>query len=78
MKKDKLLKRDIYSLVESITPYLPFLGILSGGITTARHVYNYKMKAKKQNNYLRTISIYLTISIRLSKLPETRFTFFSS
>ena len=39
LKKDKLLKRDVYSLVESISPYIPFIGIVSGGITTARHIY---------------------------------------
>ena len=31
LKRDELLKRDVLSLVESISPYIPFLGILSGG-----------------------------------------------
>ena len=26
LKKDELLKRDVYSVVESISPYIPFLG----------------------------------------------------
>ena len=29
LKKDDLLKRDVYSLVETISPYLPCLGLLS-------------------------------------------------
>ena len=44
LQKDELLKRDVYSLVEKITPFIPFLGILSGGITTAKHVYDHKSK----------------------------------
>ena len=44
LRKDELLKRDVYSLVESLTPYLPFIGILSGGVTTAKHIYNHKAK----------------------------------
>lgn len=40
---DELLKRDVYSVVHSITPYLPLLGILSGGITTAKHIAKHKL-----------------------------------
>ena len=44
LKRDELLKRDVLRLVESISPYIPFLGILSGGggVTTARHIYEHK------------------------------------
>ena len=42
LKMDELLKKDVHSLVERITPYIPFLGFLSGGITTARQVYGHK------------------------------------
>ena len=38
LKEDELLKRDVYSLVEKISPYIPLLGILSGRITTAKHL----------------------------------------
>ena len=31
LKNDELLKRDVYQLVETLTPYIPFLGFLSGG-----------------------------------------------
>ena len=45
--KNELLKRDVFSLVEKITPYIPLLGILSGGITTAKHIYDHH---KTQNS----------------------------
>ena len=46
IKKDDLLKR----VVEMFSPYIPYLGILSGDITTVKHVYNDKNKpeTKKQ------------------------------
>ena len=44
LRKGELLKRDVYNLVESLTPYLPFIGILSGGVTTAKHIYDHKSK----------------------------------
>ena len=48
LKKDELLKRDVHSLAERITPYIPFLGFLSGGITTARHVYGHKTNQQEK------------------------------
>ena len=48
LQRDELLKRDVYSLVEKITPFIPFLGILSGGITTAKHVYDHKSKKQEE------------------------------
>ena len=42
LEKDELLKRDVHSLVERITLFIPFLGIISGGITIAKHVYGCK------------------------------------
>ena len=35
---DKLLRKDVKSIVEKLTPFLPYLGILSGGVTVGRHV----------------------------------------
>ena len=49
LKKDKLLKRDVYSLVEKISPFIPFLGFLSGGIITAKHVYDHKKQTTGRN-----------------------------
>ena len=42
LEKDELLKRDVQSLIEKIIPFIPFLGISSGGITTAKHLYGHK------------------------------------
>ena len=33
-----------------ISPYIPFLGILSGGITTAKHIYGHKTSTQKPHN----------------------------
>ena len=35
---DKLLQKDVKSIVEKLTPFLPYLGILSQGVTVGRHV----------------------------------------
>ena len=48
LKKDELLKRDVHSLVERITSFTPFLGFLSCGITTARHVYSHKTNQQEE------------------------------
>ena len=48
LNKDELLKRDVHSLVERITPYIPFLGIISAGITTAKHVYGHKTNKQEE------------------------------
>ena len=50
LKKDELLKRDVYSLVESVFPYLPMIGFLSGGVTVGRHICNDKSKTKIHEN----------------------------
>lgn len=50
LKKDELLKRDVYSIVETISPYIPLLGFLTGSITTARHVYKHKYEPKEEVN----------------------------
>ena len=44
--KHKLLRRDVKFLVEKLTPFLPCLGLLSGGITVGKHV----VKKKYSNN----------------------------
>ena len=50
LKKGELLKRDVFSLVEQISSYIPFLGILSGGITTAKHVCDHKNKQQNKTS----------------------------
>ena len=45
---DKLLKRDVKSVVEKVSPYLPYLRILSGGVTVGKHVI--KKQSKTDND----------------------------
>ena len=39
---DKLLKDDLAFLTRSISPSIPFIGLISGGCTTAKHVVNHR------------------------------------
>ena len=47
LAKDKLLKRDVKSVIEKLSPYVPYLGILFWGITVGQHVIK-KHVDKKQ------------------------------
>ena len=38
LRKDDLLKSNVIKIVEMISPYIPCLGFLSGGITTGKHL----------------------------------------
>ena len=48
--KDDLLKSYVHNVVEIVSPYIPFLGFLSGGITTDKHVYEHKSKPKSEQS----------------------------
>ena len=50
LREDDLLKNNVRNVVERISPYIPFLGFLSGGITTAKHVYEHKSKPKSEQS----------------------------
>ena len=50
LRKDDLSRNDIRNIAERISPYIPFLGFLSGGITTAKHVYEHKSKPKSEQS----------------------------
>jgi hypothetical protein len=39
LNQDKLFKSDVKSVVAKLSPYIPYLGIVSGGVTTVKHVY---------------------------------------
>jgi hypothetical protein len=39
---DKLLKDDVAYLTRTISPSIPFIGLISGGCTTAKHVVKHK------------------------------------
>ena len=44
---DKLLKDDVAYLTRTISPNIPFIGLISGGCTTAKHVVNHKWKKEE-------------------------------
>ena len=51
LKKDQLLRRDFTNLVASLTPYIPYLGLLSGGKTVGKHVSKHMLnKTAPQTN----------------------------
>ena len=39
LNQDKLFKSDVKGVVAKLSPYIPYLGIVSGGVTTVKHVY---------------------------------------
>jgi hypothetical protein len=41
---DKLLKDDVAYLTRTVSPNIPFIGLISGGCTTAKHVVAHKWK----------------------------------
>ncbi|CAB4042270.1 Hypothetical predicted protein [Paramuricea clavata] len=45
---DKLLKDDVCYLTRTISPNIPFIGLISGGCTTAKHVVAHKWKKKEK------------------------------
>ena len=45
---DKLLKDDVAYLTRSISPHIPFIGLISGGCTTAKHVVAHKWKKEEE------------------------------
>ena len=48
LQNDKLLRKDVKSVVEKVSPYLPYLGLLSGGVTVGKHVI--KKQSKTDND----------------------------
>ena len=43
LTKTKILKKDLKTIVGYVTPYVPFVGLISGGITIGGHVVNKKV-----------------------------------
>jgi hypothetical protein len=39
LNQDKLFRSDVKGVVGKLSPYIPYLGIVSGGVTTVKHVY---------------------------------------
>ena len=46
---DKLLKDDVAYLTRTISPNIPFIGLISGGCTTANHVVAHKWKKEESH-----------------------------
>jgi hypothetical protein len=46
---DKLLKDDVAYLTRTISPNIPFIGLISGGCTTAKHVVVHKWKKEESH-----------------------------
>ncbi|CAB4015606.1 Hypothetical predicted protein [Paramuricea clavata] len=42
LEENDLLRKDIKNLVSYVTPYIPLIGLLSGGITVGKHVISTK------------------------------------
>ena len=47
LREDKLLQRDIKKVVGFISPFIPFIGVITGGATLGKHVMrnNYSQEA---------------------------------
>ena len=39
LSKDEMLRRDVCSLIQYISPYIPYLGLVTGGGTVFKHIY---------------------------------------
>ena len=42
LREDKLLKRDIKKVVGFISPFIPFIGVITGGATLGKHVMQHQ------------------------------------
>ena len=45
LAKNKLFKRDVKKIIGYLTPYIPMVGLLSGGITVGAQVANKKLNS---------------------------------
>ena len=46
LREDKLLQRDIKKVVEFISPFIPFIGVITGGATLGKHVMQQQRNEK--------------------------------
>ena len=42
LREDKLLKRDIKKVIGFISPFIPFIGVITGGATLGKHVMQHQ------------------------------------
>ena len=45
LREDKLLKRDIKKVVGFISPFIPFIGVITGGATLGKHVMQHQRES---------------------------------
>ena len=48
LEENDLLRKDIKNLVGYVTPYIPLIGILSGGITVGKHVISTRVSCPEK------------------------------
>ena len=49
LKEDKLLQGNVKAAINLISPFIPFIGIVTGGATVGKHVMRKQAKQKKEN-----------------------------
>ena len=55
---DKLLKDDVAYLTRTISPNIPFIGLISGGCTTAKHVVAHKWNKEEVSEEAKHILLH--------------------
>ena len=48
--KNELFKRDVKRMIGYLTPYVPLVGLVSGGITVGAHVADKKLNPELENS----------------------------
>ena len=48
LSKDEMLRRDVCSLIQYISPYIPYLGLVTGGGTVFKHIYKKQTSAGEE------------------------------
>ena len=48
LAKNELFKRDVKRVIGYLTPYVPMVGLVSGGITVGAHVADKKLNSKEE------------------------------
>ena len=49
LAKNELFKRDVKKIIGYLTPYIPMVGLLSGGITVGAHITDKKLNLNKNS-----------------------------
>ena len=47
LAKNELFKRDVKKIIGYLTPYIPMVGLISGGVTISAHVADKKLNSKE-------------------------------